>query len=184
MGKLGHNTNELTPAERQALFAHHVRKDLEVAAQFRVLAEQKKANRKLAQADGFPVAKIEHYCKAFNADDKQKPVDKWRSERENLIFLGLIPDDRQGDLLADRATKEQSIYAAGQAAGLVAADRVSNYDDGSADDKTFLAGYDNGQAIMRDNLESAMNKANASRTNESPIPDGNDPFTMDQPSIH
>lgn len=183
MSKLGHNTNELTPAERQALFAHHVRKDLEITAQVKVLNEQKKANRKLAQADGFPTSKLEHFSKAFNAEDKQKPIDKWRSERENLIYLGLIPDDSQGDLLADRATKEQSIFAAGQACGLVAGDRVSNYDAGSVDDKTWLSGYSAGQAIMRDNLESAMTKANAARTNESPIPDGSDPFTMDKPAI-
>ncbi|MQY48217.1 hypothetical protein GAO09_19470 [Rhizobiales bacterium RZME27] len=185
MATAGHNSNELTDKERQALFAHHVRTDISIEAKIAELREQKKANRKLAQNDGFPSAKIDHYTKALQAEDKQKPVDKHRSEKENLIWLGLIHEDPNGDLLADRATKEQKIFAAGQAAGLMARDRVSNYDAGSVDDKTWLSGWDDGQRIVRENLESAMNKRNAAKavSNKEEPASEEDPFP-DADTVH
>lgn len=176
----GHNSGDLTDKERQALFAHHARKDIEITAKLKMLAEEKKANRKLANADGFSSAKLEHFTKAMSADDKQKPVNKHLSERENLIWLGLIQDDPRGDLLADRASKEERIFAAGQAAGLIAAERASGYDGGSVDDKTWLSGYDDGQRIVRENLEAAMTKKNAQRqasAREAPPSEG-DPFPI------
>lgn len=176
MSSVGHNSKELTDVERQALFGHHVRKDVEIAAKIKSLSEEKKANRKIASADGFSAAKLDHYAKALNAEDKQRPVDKFHSERENLIWLGLIHEDPKGDLLADRATTEQKIFAAGQARGLIAGDRMSGYDDGSADDKTWLAGYDDGQRIVREHLQSAMEKRNAAKSKEEPEADGSDPF--------
>ena len=169
----GHN-NELTDKERQALFGDHVRKDIKIREQIEILTAQKKANRKVAQNDGFPSSKIDHYVKALTAEDKQKPVDRHREQAENLIWLGLINDNPQGDLLADRASKEQRIFAAGQAIGLVAGDRASGYDGGSADDKTWLSGYDDGQRIVLENLESAMKKRNAVLNKEDPPP--SDPF--------
>lgn len=180
MAEIGHN-NELTDNERQALFGDHVRKDLKIREQIELLTVQKKANRKVAQNDGFPSSKIDHYVKALTAEDKQKPVDRHREQRENLIWLGLINDDPQGDLLADRATKEQRIFAAGQAIGLVAGERASGYDAAGADDKTWLAGYDDGQRIVRENLESAMKKRAAAMNKESPPPA--DPFPTTQPTI-
>lgn len=178
-----HNT-DLTPLERQALFGHHVRKDLELEARIAALKAEKKAARKIATNDGFPSSKMDHYTKALSADDKQKPVDKHRSEKENLIWLGLIHDEPNGDLLADRATKEQRIFAAGQALGLVGGDRVSNYDGGSADDKTWLSGYDDGQRILRDNLESAMNKRNAVKASENKETPSDDDDAAPQATTH
>lgn len=177
----GHN-NELTEKERQALFGHHVRKDVEIAAQIKQLSETKKANRKLAQNDGFPSSKLDHYVKALTAEDKQKPVDRYNEARENLVWLGLIHEDLQGDLLADRATKEQRIFAAGQAAGLVAAEPVSNYAGGSTEDKEWLSGWKAGQAIVRENLESAMKKRSAALNKETPPP--SDPFPTSAPAVH
>lgn len=172
---MGHNS-ELTAKERQALFGHHVRKDVEIAVQIKSMQEQRKANRKLASNDGFPASNLNHYAGILGAEDKQKPVDKHYSERENLIWAGLIQDDPKGDLLADRATSEQMIFAAGQATGLIGGDRVSGYDGGGVDDKTWLSGYDDGQAILRENLQSAMEKRNAAKSKEAPEPDGDDPF--------
>lgn len=177
----GHNS-ELTEKERQALFGHHVRRDIEIAAQIKTLTEQKKANRKLAQNDGFPSSKVDHFVKALNAEDKQKPVDRFKETRENLIWLGLIHDDPNGDLLADRATKEQKIFAAGQAIGLVAGERVSNYAAASSEDKTWLSGYDDGQRIVRENLETAMTKRNAELNKEAPPPA--DPFAAKPGAVH
>lgn len=172
--KIGDNSKILTEKERLALFGHHVRTDIKLATEIEALKVEKKANRKLAQNDGFPASKLDHFVRVLSAEDKQKPVDKMRSERENLIWLGLIQDDPNGDLLADRATKEQRIFAAGQAIGLVAGDRVSGYDGGSVDDKTWLSGYDDGQRIVRENLQSAMEKLNAEKATDQPPAD--DPF--------
>lgn len=170
------DNSRLTEQERRTLFAHHFRHDMAVEAKMRALKEERKENRLKAKAAGFPASKIDHYLKSFYAEDQQKPVDKLRSDRENLAWLGLIPDDPKGDLLADRATNEQTIYAKGHNAGLLNLERVSGYDAGSSDNRTWLDGYDKGQQEFKDNLAAALAKIEVDQTNEEPEADGSDPF--------
>lgn len=137
--------NSKAERERRVQFSYYHRKDRDIAAKIRALNEQKKSNRQNAKAAGFPTQKLDHYLKAFEAEDQQKPVDKHKSERENLIWLGYIHEDPQGDLLSKRVGGEQLTQAKGFHAGLNGLDRVSGFDGGSSDDKLWLESYDAGR---------------------------------------
>jgi hypothetical protein len=169
------NDTDKAERERRTLFSYYHRKDRDIAAQIRELNEQKKSNRQNAKASGFPAAKLDHYLKSFLAEDQQKPVDKHKSERENLIWLGLVHENPQGDLLADRATKEQMIQAKGFHAGLTGLDRVSGYDAGSADDKLWLESFDAGRAEYETEIPDILARITAAASKEEPAADG-DPF--------
>lgn len=174
------DNSEKAARERRLLFSYYHRKDRDIAAQIRELAEQKKSNRQNAKASGFPAQKLDHYLKSFMAEDQQKPVDKLRSETENLAWLGLIPDQSvNGDLLTkrDRVDGEQMIQARGFHAGLNGLDRVSGYDAGSADDKLWLASYDAGKAEYETAIPDILARIEAEASKEEPpVEAGGDPF--------
>jgi hypothetical protein len=164
--------------ERRILFAHYHRKDRDLAAQIKALNEDKKSNRQNAKASGFPAQKLDHYLKTFLAEDQQKPVDRLVSDRQNLIWLGLIPDTN-GDLLAqaDRVDNEGMIRAKGFHAGLTGMDRVSGFDGGSVDDKMWLESYDAGRSEYETQIPDIIARINAEASKEAPEPDGDDPFS-------
>lgn len=174
---IGDNTDK-AERDRRVLFAHYHRKDRDINAQIKALNEDKKSNRQNAKAAGFSSAKMDHYLKSFLAEDHQKPVDKLKSDRENLEWLGLIPETSGGDLLAqmDRVDNEGMIRAKGFHAGLTGADRVSNYDGGSVDDKLWLESYSAGKAEYDTVLPDLMTRIQAEASKEAPEPDGDDPF--------
>ena len=174
---IGDNTDK-AERERRILFAHYHRKDRDLAAQIKALNEDKKSNRQNAKAAGFPAQKLDHYLKTFLAEDQQKPVDRLMSDRQNLEWLGLIPETSGGDLLAqvDRVDNEGMIRAKGFHAGLTGMDRVSGYDGGSVDDKLFLESYDAGKVEYETEIPDIIARINAEASKEAPEPDGDDPF--------
>lgn len=169
------NSQELTDAEEQALKMHHLRKRMKHKADLKAVQDLMKSDANLCKADGIPVSLIDFGIKALSAEDKNTPVQKIMDQGKMLETLGLIPA-WNGDLMADRATKEERIFAEGKMKGMCGVDRVSNYAGGSEDDKTFLRGYDEGQRIMREDLPNALKKKQSSRTNEEPPAGGEDPF--------
>lgn len=174
------NDTQKAERERRVMFAYYHQKDRDVEAQIRALKEVKKANRLNAKAGGFPAAKLDHYLKSFLADDQQKPVDKLKSETENLAWLGLIPDQSiKSDLFAasgDRVDKEQLIQAKGFHAGLNNLDRASGYDGGSSQDRLWLESYDAGRKEYETEIPDLLARAEAARTKEEAAPAGDDPF--------
>lgn len=170
----GHNS-ALTADEEKALFFYHVRKDMATKAKIADLQAQRKQDRKLAQADSIALSRIDFCEKALDAEDKTTITQKVHDQLKIMEWLNIIPA-YNSDLFADRAPRDEKIEGQGEIAGLAGAERVSGYEAASADDKAWLSGYDRGQAIMRDNLEAAMNKANSKRTNEEPATTGGDPF--------
>lgn len=182
MAASGSNT-KLSDADRQKLFAYHFRKELAEETTIREARARKVANRKLAKAADptFTGQKIDHYLKAHFGEDDQKPVDRLKSDRENLEWLGLIPSTSGGDLLAqvDRVDREQLIQAKGYKAGLLNLDRVSGYDAGSSEDKLFLESYDAGKREYETEIPDIMARVESSATNEAPPATGDDPFSSD-----
>ncbi|MGV1769126.1 hypothetical protein ACQZ6B_03010 [Agrobacterium vitis] len=178
MATAGSNT-KLNESERQKLFAYHFRKELASETKRREAAAEKTANRKVAKAADptFTGQKFDHYLKAHFGEDDQKPVDRLKSDRENLEWLGLIPATSGGDLLAqaDRVDCEQLIQAKGYKAGLLNLDRVSGYDAGSADDKLWLASYDAGKQEYETEIPDIMARIEAAASKEEPASD-DDPF--------
>jgi hypothetical protein len=175
------DNKRLSDEQRQKLFAYHFRKELAAETARRAAAADKSANRKLAKgADPtFTGQKFDHYLKAHFGEDDQKPVDRLKSDRENLEWLGLIPSTSGGDLLkqVDRVDREQLIRAKGYKAGMLGLDRVSNYDGGSVDDKLWLESYDAGKTEFETDLPDIMAIVQASVTNEEPAATGDDPFS-------
>ena len=143
------SNSKLDEGQRQKLFAYHFRKELAAETARREAAADKTANRKVAKAADptFTGQKFDHYLKAHFGEDDQKPVDRLKSDRENLEWLGLIPATSGGDLLAqiDRVDNEQLIRAKGYKAGLLGLERRSPYDGGSSDDKLWLESFDAGR---------------------------------------
>lgn len=182
MTQAGHNSNTLTEQERQALWGHHVSKRLNLMRRIEELKAEEKKLKADSKNDGLAEVEVKDYLEVMTSGDKQKIADKFNMLKRNRIRLGLIADDRQADLLADRVSTEQMIFAAGVEAGLAALDRVSKYSGGSSEDKHWLAGYDDGQRIARENLQSAMEKKLRERSKEEPPAqsDGDDPFQLDQ----
>lgn len=156
---VGHNSN-LTEAERKALFFHHLRKRMAHNANLAEVNAAKKADGKLAQADNIVLGDLDYAIKAINADDKATVTDRFLAHGEVLSWLNLTPGF-QSDLLRDRAPAIERIEGDGELAGLAGKDPESPYDDGSDEDQAWLRGWHKGQQIMRDNLQSAMEKINA-----------------------
>lgn len=175
--KIGHNADQ-AEKERRVLFGHYHRKDRDIAAKMRALGEEKKSNRQNAKASGFSSAKLDHYLKSFMAEDQQKPVDKLKSETENLAWLGLIPDQSiKGDLFTkgDRVSQEQMIQAKGFHAGLNGLDRASGYDAGSVDDKLWLESFDAGKAEFDAEIPDILARIAAAASKEEEA-SSEDPF--------
>ncbi|MFP5078281.1 hypothetical protein ACLE20_13315 [Rhizobium sp. YIM 134829] len=175
---VGHNS-KLTEQEHQALWGHHVSKKVDLRRRMDDLkAEEKKLDADLKN-DGFSKAEVKDYLDCMLSDDKQKKVENFNMLKRNRIRLGLIPDDRNADLLADRVTTQEMIFASGVEAGLAGLNDTTRYAKGSDEERAYLDGYAEGQRIARENLKSAMDKRNAAKAanaNEAPAADGGDPF--------
>ncbi|MCB5205035.1 hypothetical protein LH464_21450 [Neorhizobium sp. T786] len=178
MTTAGHN-GKLSPADRQKHFALHFRTILQAEQERRAAAAKVASAKKLAKSEDptFTAQKIDHYLKSHFGEDDQKPVDRLKSDRENLEWLGLIPSTSGGDLLSqiDRVDKEQMIQAKGYKAGLLNLDRVSGYDAGSSDDKLWLESYDAGKTEYETEIPDIMARIGAAASKEEPPADG-DPF--------
>ncbi|QQM29320.1 hypothetical protein JET14_13400 [Martelella lutilitoris] len=172
----GHNSMGMSETDFSVLKAHHFRLRLTQEFKKREAADAIKSINQKAKAEGITAKELNHLIETHFAEDKQTMVDKNERERKNLVFMGIIPDQFQGDLLSDRVTGEQLIDAKGFSAGLRNLDRVSGYDAGSADDKTWLAAFDRGQKTFLERIADVLKQSEAARTNEEPEADGEDPF--------
>lgn len=159
MSKIGDNS-KLTENERKSLFFHHLRKRMAHNAGLAEVNAAKKADGKTAQADGIVLGDLDYAIKAINADDKATVTDRFLAHGEVLSWLNLTPGF-QSDLLRDRAPAIERIEGEGELAGLAGKDPESSYDKGSDEDQAWQRGWNKGQQIMRDNLQSAMEKINA-----------------------
>ena len=174
---IGHNST-LTDEERQALWGHHIAKRAAIQRRKDELKAEEDAIKANSKNDGLSEKEIKDYLDCMFSTDKQKKVDQFNMLKRNRIRLGLIVDDRKGDLFSDRVTTQEMIFAAGVEAGLAGLDRVSGkYACGSDEERAFLDGWDEGQRIARENLQTAMEKLNRKRTKEEAPPTGDDPFS-------
>lgn len=173
--KAGHNSSK-EERDFRLLVAYYHRKDLASYFEAKRVADEKKANRKNANAHGITSEKLDHYLKAVVADDKQKVVDKHHSDRQNLEWMGLIAKTTGGDLLdqAERVTGEPLIRAKGFQAGLLDYDRVSNYMAGTDEDRWWLTSYDEGHKEYETKIPDLLARINAEADKEAPPPEGED----------
>lgn len=177
----GHNS-KLTEAESQALWGHHTRQRVAIYHEQQALKAKEQKFKADAKNDGVSEKDLKDFIELTFTTDKQKKIDEFARRKRIMINSGLIPDDRQGDLLTDRVSKLEMIYAEGFQAGLAALDRVSKQNGGSDEDREWLRGWDDAQKLMLENLKSAMEKSNAAKSKEDPPANAGeaDPFTLDQ----
>lgn len=155
----------LTENEKKSLFFHHLRKRSAHNGKIKAAQNAKKTDGKTAQADGIVLGDLDFAIKSMDADDKVTVTDRFVAHGQVLSWLHIIPGF-QSDLLRDRAPAIDRIENQGELAGLAAKDRGSEYPEGSDEDEAWLRGYDRGQKIMRDNLETAMTKINSKAAEE------------------
>jgi len=178
MAEAGHNS-KLTEDENSALFGYLVRKHRE-ANELRAEADAKdKDTFAKAKEWGLAKADIQFFEKARKAGDGSSIVKKHAMHKAILIKLGLIPDDRGGDLLTDRADQLQLLDARGEADGLVGegGPGTTGHAANSDEERAYLTGWKRGQMKFADNWKTAMEKVQAARSKEETAPAGDgDPF--------
>lgn len=159
MADMGHNS-QLTDKERRALRMHHIR--LVQAAEAKV-AEARAVKTQLrteAKKDGFKKLEIDAGVRLLELDDESIFIDEIRELYGIAEDFGILPKD-QADLFQDRRPIEERAYDEGLAAALAGRDRNAPYGVDSGAGQEWLRGWDDGQAEMRDQLQSAMEKKNA-----------------------
>lgn len=170
---------KLTDEERQKLFAHMFGKVLSADLKRREAAADIKAAKKLAASydKSFTAQKFDHFLKIHFGEDDQKPVDRLKSDRENLEWAGIITSTSKGDLLSqmDRVDGEQLVQGKGYLAGLLKAPRVSGYDAGSSDDRMWIESYDAGLSEADVGIPDIIARVSAASSKEEPASE-EDPF--------
>lgn len=161
MTHAGHNS-DLTEGERKALFFHHLNTIQAQTAVVDKANEEKKRLRKLAKADGIILSDIDFAQKALEIEDNSILPERLRRETEIAQWLNL-PVLFQPDLFEDRAPAVDRIKEDGRVAGLNGRNAESGYAEGSDEDTIWLEGWEEGQQVLRDDLESAMEKKNAAK---------------------
>jgi uncharacterized protein (UPF0335 family) len=173
---------EISDADKAILWSIHTRKVRDIQAKVKLLGADLKDEMVDAKNDGFDKKEILDYVEVMTSDDQKKHVDKFNMMKRNRIRLGLIPDDTGGDLLTDRASREQLVEADGYECGLNGFERVSKQAAGSAEDRLWLAAYQRGQNDYGANWQRVMEEKQARKaateaasSKEEP-PSTGDPF--------
>jgi ribosome modulation factor len=158
----GHNSNELTPGERKALFMDHMRK---ISAQQAVCDrenEERKRLRKVAKTDGILLADIDYGLRILKVEEPDIIVSelKRRAEIANWFALPVgtqsaMFDEFEREPAADRAFRE------GMVAGSLGKDCNPPYGSPSAVYDSWKDGWRQAQEGMAKDLQAAMEKKNA-----------------------
>jgi hypothetical protein len=154
--------NSKAQEERKALHFHHVRKIMAIEDQIAELRVDLKAASKTAQADGIERGDLDFTIKAISAEDKAKISDRYVRHGEILEWLGMIPSF-EPDMFRDRMPAVERREKQGELAGLANKPRESGFAKGSDDDHSWLRGYDRGQETFKENIVSALEKAEEGR---------------------
>jgi hypothetical protein len=178
---VGHNT-EQEAKERNALFGYLAREHRDAMVAVDAAKAKDADTMKKAKEWGFSKEEITFFHKAKKAGDGSTIVQKHSIHKTVLIKLGLIPDERNGDLFVDRADRLQLLRAKGHSAGLAGDDCVSNYPGGSDEDRTYVDGWKAGQMEFAENWQAAMEKKLAALNKEEPPK--SDPFPTSAPAVH
>ncbi len=174
----GHNSGELTPAERKAVFMDHYRP---IAAQLEKVREAQaeyKRLRKLAKADKIALWEIDYALKCAEIEDENILPDRIKREAEIAAWFAL-PVEFQPDMFGnfDREPGVDLARRLGRKAG--ATGEGSNpYDENSEMGRAWADEWAKEQNTAREALLSSMEKRNAEKRDEADelISGHDDPF--------
>jgi ribosome modulation factor len=162
----GHNSKELTANERAALRMHHIRQLLQVEKDMQPLRDLRKKIRAEAKGDGFKLTEIDAGMRLATMEDPTIFV----AEIHELIAIAqafnALPPGEQGDLFPDRRPKDEQAFEEGRQAGLAGKNCDPLHGAETDLGQRWIAGWHEGQRIMREDLETAMTKRNAAASDE------------------
>jgi len=162
----GHNSGELTAAERAALRMHHIRRLLQVEDDMKPLREMRKKVRAEAKGDGFKLAEIDAGIRLATMEDQSIFIAEINELIDIARSFNALPPGTQTELFPDRRPLDEQRFDEGKQAGLEGRNPEPPYGADSADGQTWLRGWHEGQRIMREDLERAMEKKNRAAKDE------------------
>jgi ribosome modulation factor len=163
---VGHNSQGLTEAEREALLFHHLRHIKTAKEELEEARSEYNRLRKLAKADGFKLRNVDFAMKCWEAEDEQTIADDLREQAQIAMWFNL-PLNFQGNLFdADRTPADERAFADGKRAGLQGKSCEAPRDLSQQNSQKWIAGWHEGQRMMRDDLQAAIEKANAAKVDE------------------
>lgn len=181
---VGHNSGELTPAERSALRMHHIRHLLDIADRLKPIMEERKKARALAKTDGFKLSEIDAGIRLATMEDQSIFVAEIKELIEIAKAFNALPPGEQGDLFPDRRPVDERCFDEGKVAGMEGKNPSSPYAVPSEQDQSWLRGWHDGQRVMREDLLAAMQKRNAAKDELIKGPEGeDDPFEQEEPAL-
>lgn len=178
MSEAGHNS-ALTPSERAALRMHHIRSLLGISDKLKPIMDERKKARALAKADGFKLSEIDAGIRLATMEDQSIFVDEIKELIEIAKAFNALPPGEQGDLFPDRRPVDERCFDEGKVAGMEGKNPDSPYGADSEQGQSWLKGWHDGQRIMRDDLQAALEKRNAANDGDEIIKGadgGDDPF--------
>lgn len=159
---IGDNFKTLTPAEERALFFHHYAEISAAHDKVKVAQAEEKRLRRVAKVDKIVLRDINFAMRCAEVEDQDIIVRDISQQYKIANWLGL-PLGAEPELNFDREPLIDRADREGLAAGLAARPRNAPYAVDSEAGQAWLAAYDRGQAEVRDNYLSAMEKRNAER---------------------
>jgi ribosome modulation factor/uncharacterized protein (UPF0335 family) len=175
----GHNSGELSASERAALRMHHIRALLKVEEDMKPLRDLRKKIRGEAKGDGFKLAEIDAGIRLATMEDQSIFVAEIKELIDIARHFNALPPGENGDLFPDPRPLDEKRYDEGKQAGLEGKNPESPYGPDSPDGQQWLKGWHEGQRIMRDDLQAAMEKRNRAKDeliksgadNDDPFPE-------------
>lgn len=156
----GHNS-ELTPEQRSALRMHHVRQLLAIDEEMQPLRKRRKKARAEAKGDGFKLSEIDAAIRLMTMEDQSIFVDEIRELIDIAKSFNALPPGEQGELFPDRRPVDERCFDEGKIAGLAGKSAEPPYGADSEQGQAWLKGWHEGQRIMGEELQAAMEKKNA-----------------------
>ncbi|WP_011580537.1 MULTISPECIES: ribosome modulation factor [Chelativorans] len=166
MTDIGHNS-ELTTEQKSALRMHHVRRLLELEEEMQPLRERRKQIRAEAKGDGFKLSEIDAAIRLSTMEDTSIFVAEIKELIEIAKAFNALPPGEQGDLFPDRRPANERCFDEGKVAGLAGKNPEPPYGADSKQGQAWMKGWHEGQRIMREELQAAMEKRNAMKADET-----------------
>jgi ribosome modulation factor len=165
MDMSGHNSNELTPAERKALMMHHMRA---ISAQQAICDrenEERKRLRKVAKTDGISLADVDYGLRILKIETPEIILDELRRHRELAEWFGL-PILTQAEFDFEREPAVDRAFREGAVAGSLGRDMNPPYGSPSALYDSWKDGWRQAQDQMLADFASANEKLQRMQSDE------------------
>lgn len=160
MPEAGHNSGDLTPDEKRALFFHHFNRIFKQKTIADAAREQLGRLRKDAKADGINPKEMDFALRCDALEDESIVVDEFKGMVRVMSWMGL-PVNFQAEMFEDLAPLEDRAYAAGALASAIGKTAISPHEPGSEPDQAWMRGFHaDGETTMKV-LETALKKGPA-----------------------